>query len=146
MGSGGATCGAGWEIHTGRTITAIRRTWRGGRGSGRSGLQRMDRCDSVTLAAGYFHLDRLVIQDIGERLEKRLGRLHARLRLGIEADHEAQVFGQGINYFHIENLPPSHVAIRLCLKLAGVDGRGQERRTDRSEATRRNIASYSKGI
>jgi hypothetical protein len=26
----------------------------------------------------------------------RLGRLHARSRLGIEADHEAQVFGQGI--------------------------------------------------
>jgi hypothetical protein len=49
-------------------------------------------------------LDWQVIQDIDERLEKRLGRLHARLRLGIEADHEAQVFGQGINYFHIENL------------------------------------------
>ena len=40
-----------------------------------------------------------MIQDIDGRLEKRLGRLHARLRLGIEADHEAQVFGQGINYF-----------------------------------------------
>ena len=66
-----------------------------------------------------------MIEGIDERLEKRLGRLHARLRLGIEADHEAQVFGQGINYFHIENLPPSHVAIRLCLKLAGFYGRGQ---------------------
>ena len=40
-------------------------------------------------------------QSIEERLERRLGRLHARLRLGIEADHEAQVFGHGINYFHI---------------------------------------------
>ena len=68
-------------------------------------------------------------QDIDERLEKRLGRLHARLRLGIEADHEAQVFGQGINYFHIENLPPSHIAIRLCLKLAGLYGRGQRNAT-----------------
>lgn len=66
------------------------------------------------------------IQDIDERLEKRLGRLHARLRLGIEADHEAQVFGQGINYFHIENLPPSHIAIRLCLKLTGLYGRGHK--------------------
>ena len=28
-------------------------------------------------------------------LQKRLGHLHAKLRLGIEADHEAQVFGQG---------------------------------------------------
>ena len=51
-------------------------------------------------------LDWQLIQDIDGRLEKRLGRLHARLRLGIEADHEAQVFGHGINYFHIENLPP----------------------------------------
>ena len=38
-------------------------------------------------------------------LEQRLGRLHARLRQGIETDHEAQVFGQGINYFHVENCP-----------------------------------------
>ena len=62
----------------------------------------------ATLAASgvLFTLEWQVIRDIGERLEKRLGRLHARLRLGIEADHEAQVFGQGINYFHIENLPP----------------------------------------
>jgi uncharacterized protein len=67
--------------------------------------------------------------DVDERLEKRLGRLHARLRLGIEADHEAQVFGQGINYFHIENLPPSHVAIRLCLKLAGLYERGRRNAT-----------------
>jgi predicted MPP superfamily phosphohydrolase len=66
-----------------------------------------------------------VKQDIGERLEQRLGRLHARLRLGIEADHEAQVFGQGITYFHIENLPRSHAAIRACLKLVGLYGRGR---------------------
>jgi len=39
-------------------------------------------------------------------------------------NHEAQVFGQGINYFHIENLPPSHIAIRSCLKLTGLYGRG----------------------
>ena len=71
-------------------------------------------------------LDWQVIQDIDGRLEKRLGRLHARLRLGIEADHEAQVFGQGINYFHIENLPPSHIAIRSCLKLTGLYGRGRK--------------------
>lgn len=36
------------------------------------------------------------------KLERRLGRLHAKLRLGIETDHEAQIFGQGINFFHIE--------------------------------------------
>jgi uncharacterized protein len=85
-------------------------------------------------------LDWQVIQDIDERLEKRLGRLHARLRLGIEADHEAQVFGQGINYFHIENLPPSHVAIRLCLKLAGVYGRGH-RNAAQIELRRHDVTS-----
>ena len=37
------------------------------------------------------------------RLEQRLGRLHARQRLGVERDHEGQVFGQGLGFFHIEN-------------------------------------------
>ena len=79
-------------------------------------------------------------QDIDERLEKRLGPLHCRLRQGIEADHEVQVFGQGINYFHIENLPPSHAAIRLCLKLAGLYGRGQ-RNAARIELRRHDVIS-----
>ena len=81
-----------------------------------------------------------VIQDVDERLEKRLGRLHARLRLGIEADHEAQIFGQGINYFHIENLPPSHVAIRLCLKLIGLYERGRRNATQ-IELKQHNVIS-----
>jgi uncharacterized protein len=62
-------------------------------------------------------------QHVSELLEKR--RLHAKLRLGIEADHEAQVFGQGINYFHIENLKLSDFAIRACLRLSGLYGRGR---------------------
>jgi predicted MPP superfamily phosphohydrolase len=74
-------------------------------------------------------MDSKLSQSIEERLERRLGRLHSRLRLGIEADHEAQVFGQGINYFHIENLPLSHAAIRLCLTITGFYGRGQRNAT-----------------
>ncbi len=66
----------------------------------------------------------MTTQDVYELLEKRLGRLHARLRLGIENDHEAQVFGQGINYFHIGNLRLSPLMIRNCLKLTGLYGRG----------------------
>src|SRR5436309_1776251 len=50
-----------------------------------------------------------VEEEIFELLQGRLGPLHAKLRLGIEADHEAQVFGQGINYFHPENLRWSHL-------------------------------------
>src|SRR3974377_2239327 len=79
-------------------------------------------------------------QEIIERLEKRLGRLHCRLRLGIEADHEAQIFGQGINYFHIENLPWSHFAIGACLKLTGLYGRGQ-RNAAKIEVRRHGVVS-----
>jgi hypothetical protein len=63
--------------------------------------------------------------DVSQFLQKRLGRLHAKLRLGIEADHEAQIFGQGINYFHIENLALSSFVIRACLKLTGLYRRGR---------------------
>lgn len=71
----------------------------------------------------------MLSDDIIAELEKRLGRLHARLRLGIEADHEAQVFGQGINYFHFENLPWSDAVIRMCLMISGVYRRGRRNAT-----------------
>jgi predicted MPP superfamily phosphohydrolase len=59
-------------------------------------------------------------------LDRRLGRLHAKQRLGIERDHEAQVFGQGLNFFHIENLTSSHRLIKAVLVLAGLYRRGLE--------------------
>ena len=59
------------------------------------------------------------------KLEQRLGRLHARQRLGIETDHEAQVFGRGINFFHIENWYSVHSVIRNMLKLSGLYWRGR---------------------
>jgi predicted MPP superfamily phosphohydrolase len=62
---------------------------------------------------------------IANRLEQRLGRLHAKQRLGIEKDHEAQIFGQGINFFHIENWYSIHSLIRIGLKLSGIFWRGQ---------------------
>ena len=62
--------------------------------------------------------------NVVEQLELRLGRLHSKLRLGIEADHEAQVFGQGINYFHFENLQFSHAVVQTCLRLTGLYKRG----------------------
>jgi len=71
----------------------------------------------------YSHVRSLTEGDF-DLLQKRLGRLHAKLRLGIEADHEAQVFGQGINYFHIENLKWSDFVIQACLKLTGLYWRG----------------------
>ena len=68
-------------------------------------------------------------EDVSKFLERRLGRVHAKLRLGIEAEHEAQVFGQGINYFHIENLSSSHFVITSFLRLAGLYGRGRRNAT-----------------
>jgi uncharacterized protein len=58
------------------------------------------------------------------KLEQRLGRLYAKQRLGIETDHEAQIFGQGINFFHIENWYSIHSVIRTALKLVGLYRRG----------------------
>ena len=63
-------------------------------------------------------------QDILTILEQRLGRRHARQRLGIEKDHEAQVFGQGINFFHFENLALSHVLVCAFLMATGLYWRG----------------------
>jgi len=64
--------------------------------------------------------------DLQCSLERRLGRLHARQRLGIETDHEAQLFGQGLNFFHIENWYSIHSVIRTTLKLTGLYGRGKK--------------------
>ena len=59
--------------------------------------------------------------DVIEQLERRLGRLHARQRLGIERDHEARAFGGGgLNYVHIENWYSAPGVIRTALKLTGL--------------------------
>lgn len=69
--------------------------------------------------------DRRVKDEDFNYLEQRLGRIHARQRLGVEKDHEAQVFGQGLNFFHIENSKLSALLIESVLKLSGLYWRGQ---------------------
>jgi hypothetical protein len=45
-----------------------------------------------------------MIETLLSKLEQRLGgRLYAKQRLGIETDHQARIFGQGLTFFHIEN-------------------------------------------
>ena len=61
-----------------------------------------------------------VDKDILHELEKRLGPLHARQRLGIERDHEAQVFGQGLLLFNLENASLAPSIIEGALKLSGL--------------------------
>ena len=68
-------------------------------------------------------------REILEKLEKRLGRSHARLRLGIENDNEQRVFGGGINFFHIENWYSIHSLIRNSLRLTGLYWRGRKNTT-----------------
>lgn len=58
------------------------------------------------------------------RLEARVGRLHLNLRLGIEIDAEARVFGQGRNFFHLENWSAAHKVIRAALQMVGLHARG----------------------
>ncbi len=71
-------------------------------------------------------------------LEQRIGRVHLRQRLGIERDNEARVFGQGINFFHIENWYSVHALIRGALRLTGLYRRGQ-RNASRLEVVQNDI-------
>ena len=68
--------------------------------------------------------------DILDKLERRLGRLYARQRLGIERDYEARIFGHGLNFFHLENWYSIHAVITGALKLAGLYGRGRRNADD----------------
>lgn len=65
-------------------------------------------------------LQRAVNDKIAIRLERRLGRLHARQRLRIEADHEAHIFGQNINFFHIADWYSIRSLIRTTFELSGL--------------------------
>jgi uncharacterized protein len=68
--------------------------------------------------------DFLSADEIARALESRLGKVHARQRLGIEKAHEAQAFGQGLTFLHIENLPISLAIIGMVLRLSGMYWRG----------------------
>jgi uncharacterized protein len=58
------------------------------------------------------------------RLEKRLGRVHARQRLGVERDHEGQMFGQGPGFFHFENSRLVPRLMEAVLRGTGTYARG----------------------
>jgi predicted MPP superfamily phosphohydrolase len=60
-----------------------------------------------------------------EVLKQRVGLVHLQQRLGIERDYECRVFGQGRNFFHIENWYSVHSLIRQGLRLFMLHGRGR---------------------
>lgn len=69
-------------------------------------------------------------KEILEALERRLGTVHARQRLGIEKEIEPRIFGKGLNFFHPENWYSVHSFIRSSLKFAGLYWRGRRNATD----------------
>jgi uncharacterized protein len=83
-----------------------------------------------------------VTKAVSNRLEQRLGPLHARQRLGIEADHKAQAFGYGLNFFHIENWYSVHSIIRNTLRLSGLYWRGK--RNAENPKVRHNTVSSAR--
>ena len=77
--------------------------------------------------------------DVLRELEQRLGAVHARQRLGVEDDHEAQVFGGGLNFFHPENWYAAPKLIRAALRASGLYGRGL-RNAERVTVRRLSVA------
>jgi len=71
-----------------------------------------------------------------KQLAQRVGRVHLKQRLGIERDFEQRIFGQGRNFFHIENWYSIHSVIRNSLRLFLLHGRG--RRNARKIVVRQN--------
>ena len=64
--------------------------------------------------------------DILDRLERRLGRLHLKQRISLEDDYEARAVGRGRNYFHPENWFESPTIIANALKLTGLYWRAKK--------------------
>ena len=62
---------------------------------------------------------------IDDYLAKRIGRVHLRQRLGLEAEYEARVFRKGTHFFHLENWYSIHSLIRNSLRLVGLHSRGR---------------------
>jgi len=71
------------------------------------------------------------------QLERRLGRVYVRQRLGIERGHEARIFAGGIKFRRNKNWYRGEALIRNVLKLTGLYRRAQ-RNAQRIEV-RRNI-------
>ena len=75
-------------------------------------------------------------------LIERIGHEHVELRLQIEREHEAQLFGQGTLIFNLENSYLAPFVIELGLKLTGLY-RVARRNADRVLIKRNLIRSAS---
>ena len=64
-------------------------------------------------------------EGLRQQLQARVGKVHLQQRLGIERDYERRIFGQGRNFFHIENWSALRGIIRNCLRLVMLHGRAR---------------------
>ena len=80
-------------------------------------------------------------EDSAVELERRLGALHARQRLAIEAGRESRVFGRGRKLLHLENWYLSAPLIRNALRLSGLYWRAR-RNAERVEL-RHNVVTLA---
>jgi predicted MPP superfamily phosphohydrolase len=69
-------------------------------------------------------------QTVLEYLARRVGRVHLRQRLGIEAENDAMIHARGAGFFHIENWYSIHSLIRTSLRLTGLHARGRRNSLD----------------
>jgi predicted MPP superfamily phosphohydrolase len=74
-------------------------------------------------------------------LMDRIGAEHVEQRLQVEAKHEAQLFGQGLIFFNLENWYSAPSIIRSALKLIGLHSRA--RRNADQIVIRRNVLEFS---
>ncbi len=63
--------------------------------------------------------------ELHEYLVQRVGKAHLRRRIGVEAEHAADRFGQGRTFFHIENWSTAAAVIRFILKATNLSARGR---------------------
>jgi len=63
--------------------------------------------------------------ELHDYLLHRIGKAHLRRRIGVEAEHMADRFGQGRTFFHIENWNAAARFINLVLQLTGLAARGR---------------------
>jgi uncharacterized protein len=80
-------------------------------------------------------------EELLRKLNSRLGSFHARQRLEIETDHEAQVFGQGLTFFHLENWCAAPTIIRTFLIMTGLYWRA--RRNAERIVVRKNDLAFA---
>jgi len=80
-------------------------------------------------------------EGLRQQLQARVGKVHLRQRLGIERDYERRIFGQGRNFFHIENWYALRGFIRNSLRLVLLYGRA--RRNARCIQIRHNRIALS---